>query len=99
MMDVNGKCAAYDVLADINYFPATGNVVSTQDWKPRYLGVSNDFTRKVTIRDIRGMEDQFCLDKSGFKFIKLPSQHRNTDDDESIKSDWYPEVAEIIGEL
>ncbi|KAI3394641.1 hypothetical protein diail_2451 [Diaporthe ilicicola] len=98
-MEVNGKRAAYDVIADMNYFPATGNVISTQEWKPRYLGVSNDFTRKVTIHDIRGMEDQFYLDKNGFKFLRLPSKHRNTDDDETIKSQWYPEVAEIIKEL
>lgn len=98
-MDLNGKCTAYDVLADINYFPANGKVITTEEWKPRYLGVSDDFTRKMTIHDIRGMEDQFGLDRNGFKFVKLPSKHRSTEDDETIKTQWYPEVAEVIKEL
>lgn len=98
-VDLNGKCASYDVLADINYFPATGEVITTQEWKPRYLGVSDDFTRKMTIRDARGVEEQFDLDRNGFKFVKLPSKHRNTDDDETIKEQWYPEVAQVIKEL
>lgn len=98
-MNLNGKCAAYDVLADINYFPATGKVITTEEWKPRYLGVSDEYTRKMTIRDARGMEDQFSLDRSGFTFVNLPSKHRSTEDDETIKAQWYPEVAEIIKEL
>lgn len=98
-MDLNGKCAAYDVLADINYFPANGKVITTEEWKPRFLGLSDDYTRKMTIRDIRGMEDQFGLDRNGFKFVKLPSKHRSTEDDETIKTQWYPEVAEVIKEL
>ncbi|KAL2292498.1 hypothetical protein FJTKL_09462 [Diaporthe vaccinii] len=98
-MDLNGECAAYDVLADINYFPANGKVITTEEWKPRYLGVSDDFTRKMTICDIRGMEDQFGLDRNGFKFVKLPSKHRSTEDDETIKTQWYPEVAEVIEKL
>lgn len=98
-MDLNGKSAAYDVLADINYFPATGKVISTEEWKPRYLGVSNEFTRKMTIRDARGVEDRFSLDANGFKFVKLPSKHRSTGDDETIKTEWYPEVSEVIKDL
>lgn len=98
-MDLNGKCAAYDVLADINYLPATGKVITTQEWKSRYLGVRDEFTRKMTIRDIRGMEDRFNLDRNGFKFVKLPSKHRSTEDDETIKKQWYPEVAAVIEQL
>lgn len=98
-MDLNGKCAAYDVLADINYFPATGKVITTEEWTPRYLGVSDDYTRKMTVRDVRGMEDQFELDRNGFKFVKLPSKRRSTEDDETIKTQWYREVAEVIKEL
>lgn len=98
-MHQNGQSAAYDVLADINYFPATGKVISTEEWQPRYLGVNNESTRKMTIRDIRGMEDRFSLDENGFKFVKLPSKHRGSDDDETIKTQWYPEVSEVIKDL
>lgn len=98
-MHPNGKIAAYDVLADINYFPATGKVITTEEWQPRYLGVSDEDTRKMTIRDIRGMEDQFSLDENGFKFVKLPSNHRSNDDDETIKTEWYPEISGVIKEL
>jgi hypothetical protein len=98
-MDLNGKTAAYDVLADINYFPANGKVISTEEWKPRYLGVSNDSTRKMTIRDIRGTEDKFSLDENGFEFVKLPSTQRSTEHDETIKAEWYPEVAQVIKDV
>lgn len=30
------------VLADINYFTATGETIETKDWKPRLLGDANE---------------------------------------------------------
>ncbi|POS74955.1 hypothetical protein DHEL01_v206651 [Diaporthe helianthi] len=98
-MDLNSKIATHDVVADINYFPATGKIISIEEWQPRYLGVNNESTRKMTIRNIRGMEDRFSLDENGFKFVKLPSTHRSTDDDETIKTQWYPEISEVIRHL
>lgn len=92
------KCAAHDVLAEINYFSATKKAIETSDWKPRFLGVGDEHTRKVTIHDIRGLEQGqlFSLDKNGFEFVKLSEKARNIDDDETIKKEYYTELEDLV---
>ncbi|KAH9910967.1 uncharacterized protein BXZ73DRAFT_108331 [Epithele typhae] len=50
----------------------------------------------VLIHNARGREDEFGLDKSGFQFVKWPSVEREFDDEERIKSVYYPEVEELL---
>lgn len=94
-----GENRPVDVEADINYFPASGEVIETQDWKPRLLGEADEHTRKMTIRDVRGMESHFELDKNGFTFIQLPTKSRDVSTDEKIQGEYYAEVAEVLKEL
>lgn len=97
---MNGEITPIDVEADINYFPAsTGDVIETKDWKPRLLGDADEHTRKMTIHDVRGIEDRFALDRNGFKFVKLPTKARDVSTDEMIQDEYYPEVAEVLKEL
>jgi len=98
-MDSSGIYTAKDVLADINYFPATGKAIETSSWKPRYLGVGDEYTREMTIHNVRGIEWKFNLDKNGFRFVKLPEKHRNIDNDEAIKEEYYPELEKLIKEM
>ncbi|PSN65222.1 hypothetical protein BS50DRAFT_527433 [Corynespora cassiicola Philippines] len=84
-----------DVVADINYFPATGKTIETSSWKRRYLGISDENTRSMTIHDVRGKESQFELAKNGFQFIVLPDKERSTVDDATIVRDYYPELEEL----
>lgn len=93
------KTDSGDIVADINYFPATGQVIETRDWKPRLLGDADDNTRKMLIRNIRGMEDEFELDRNGFKFIKLPSKPRDTSTDAIIQKKYYTEVEGLLKKL
>ncbi|KAH5418594.1 hypothetical protein HBI23_153660 [Parastagonospora nodorum] len=90
-----------DVVADINYFPATGKPISKASWKPRYLGEPDQFTRSMTIRDARGKEEDFDLNMKGFTFIRLPPASRVTreDDEETVKRSYYPELEEIAKKL
>lgn len=98
-MPSDGQDGSAYIMADINYFPATGKVIETKDWRPRLLGDTNEFSRKMTIRDIRGLEDEFDLDNNGFKFIKLQPKPRDTSTDDKIQQEYYPEVAEILKNL
>lgn len=94
---------ACDVEADINYFPAAtttaGDVIETKDWEPRLLGDADEHTRKLTIHDVRGIEDRFELDRNGFQFVELPTKARDVTTDEKIQDEYYPEVAEVLQEL
>lgn len=94
-----GTSDTSDVIADINYFPATNRVIKVQDWKPRYLGIRDEYTRKMKIRNIRGMEGQFELQKNGFQFVQLPDKPRNVDKDTAIRTEYYREVEEVIRAL
>src|SRR4051812_16289967 len=98
-MDPSGTYKPGDVLADINYFPATGKAIKTSSWKRRYLGVGDKYTRTMTIHNIRGIEWKFDLDRNGFRFVKLPEKHRNTDNDEAIKEEYYPELEKLVKEM
>ncbi|KAF3765472.1 hypothetical protein M406DRAFT_67915 [Cryphonectria parasitica EP155] len=95
-----------DVCADINYFPAAEEeiekVITTEDWKPRFLGVRGEGTRTMTIHDMRGIEDHFDLDTNGFQFIRLADNNDDDDklgnfeSDEILQNKYFPELEEIF---
>ena len=88
-----------DVIADINYFPATGKTIETTSWKRRYLGVGDESTRAMTIHAVRGLEQEFELDRNGFQFVKLPDKVRNTDDDKVIEREYHAELEELAKKM
>lgn len=94
-----GTTSASNVLADINYVPATNRVIKTQEWKPRHLGVRDEYTRRMKIHNVRGMEGQFELHRNGFQFIRLSDKPRNVDEDNAIHIEYYPEIQEVIRAL
>lgn len=50
----------------------------------------------VTVHDIRGSEDQYTLDTTGFQIVNHVSQEKDFVDDEKIKSDYYKEIEELL---
>ncbi|KAL1598002.1 low-affinity methionine permease [Paraconiothyrium brasiliense] len=52
-------------------------------------------THNVTVRDVRGKEDQFTLDKNGFQIYKHVSKEKDFLDDEKIKAEYYPETEQL----
>lgn len=90
-----------DVVADINYFAATGTPITTSMWKKPNLGESNEFTKSMTIHDARRCDKTFQLDINGFQFVQLPPKQRISaeDDEETIKRDYYPELEQIAKNL
>lgn len=92
-----------DTIVTLNYFqpPKDGsaphNYVEKQpDGKPqRNFG---DFDVQIPIRDVRGHESEYTLDKDAFLVVSdVPdSAERDFTDDESIKKNYYPEVEKLI---
>jgi hypothetical protein len=91
-MTPNPAVQSHDVKADIHYFPATPDTITTSAWKPRHLGSSDGHTRNMKIHNVRGLEDNFDLDHNGFQFVTLPEKERKTDDDQIIVREYYPEL-------
>lgn len=54
---------------------------------------------QVTVENVRGKEDQYSLDKSGFTFVKAESGLKDFTDDEKIAQEYYPESIELIKKI
>ena len=50
----------------------------------------------VTVRDVRGKENEYTLDKNGFQFYKHTSEEKDFKDDEEIKALYYPETENLL---
>jgi hypothetical protein len=50
----------------------------------------------VTVRDVRGRENDFTLDKNGFQFYRNTANEKDFLDDEKIKSGYYAEVEQLL---
>lgn len=89
------------VIANINYLPALDAPIPTTEWKTRYLGVQDEYTRGMVIRDIRHVQQGFNIDTNGFTFIQLPSAERvnASSVEETIRHDYYPELEALAKRL
>lgn len=68
---------------------------------PTYVDKPETYHREpeshnVTVRDVRGSEDNFTLDKNGFQFYKHVSTEKDFLDDEKIKAEYYPETEQLL---
>jgi hypothetical protein len=90
-----------DVVAHINYFPATGIPIPKSAWKTPFLDDHNEHTRSMLIRDVRTSGRTFDLDTNGFTFVTLPWKDRVTREstDDEVKREYYPEVEELVKKL
>lgn len=86
--------------AAFNYYlaPADGSPPP-----PNYVDKPETYDRPVDtlvlpVRDIRGDEDKYTLDTTGFQVIKHASAERDFLDEEQIKKVYYPEVEAILKE-
>ena len=88
----------HDVVAEFNYYkdPGDGSLPA-----PTYIGKPETYdrpveTRTMVVHDIRGEEDKYTLDSTGFEICKHVSQETAFEDDEEIKKIYYPEVEELL---
>jgi len=50
----------------------------------------------ATVRDVRGKESDYTLDKNGFQFYKHTSEEKDFKDDDEIKKLYYPETEQLL---
>lgn len=89
---------ARDVTATFNYFKDTPD---GQPPAPNYVNSPTSYVREYDqrqkiVHDIRGTEDQYSLDTTGFEIYRHESVEKDFVDDEQIKRVYYPEVEEIL---
>jgi len=73
----------------INADPVTGKYI--RNWEPE--------SHVVSIENVRGKEDEFSLDTSGFKYGKRAARHTTFTNDEEIEREYYPESVDLVKEL
>ncbi|KAK0129188.1 hypothetical protein ONS95_001123 [Cadophora gregata] len=87
-----------DISADFNYYkdpPGGGPPEPTYVERPQtYDRVP--LIKRLTVHDVRGREEQYTLDTTGFEFYKHVSVEKDFVDDEQIKSIYYPETEELL---
>jgi len=90
-----------DVVANINYFPATGIPIPKSEWKVKYLDDKDEYTRPMLIRDVRKANKTFDLDANGFTFVSLPQKQRvgRHSSEEDVKREYYHELEEVVKNL
>lgn len=59
-------------------------------------GTGDEYTRKMSIIDIRGREDEFTWQENGFQVALLPEKKRHEFDKQWTEEAYYPEVAEVL---
>ncbi|KAJ2919647.1 hypothetical protein MD484_g814, partial [Candolleomyces efflorescens] len=53
----------------------------------------------MVIENVRGKEDQYTLDNSGFQFVRSPAKHTSFTNDEEIEKEYYPESIDLLKKL
>jgi hypothetical protein len=72
--------------------------------RPTYVGQPETYerpvsTHNVTIKDIRGEEDNYTLDGNGFQIHRHVSVEKDFVDDEQIKAQYYPETEQLLKDV
>ena len=94
----NATLKGGDVLAEFNYYkdPGDGSLPA-----PTYVGKPETYerpaeARTMVVHDIRGEEDKYTLDKTGFQVYRHVSRETAFEDEEEIKKVYYPEIEDIL---
>lgn len=87
-----------DVLTNFNYYkdPGDGSLPS-----PSYVGKPETYeqpteSKQKLVHDIRGEEDKYSLDSTGFQVLQHASSEKDFQDDAQIKETYYPEIEQIL---
>lgn len=98
--EVSKPQEVHNVVADFHYYkdPGDGSLPA-----PSIVGKPETYqrvpeTRSVTVHDIRGTEDQYSLDKTGFQIYHHQSAEKDFRDEEQIKKIYYPEIENLLKE-
>jgi hypothetical protein len=53
----------------------------------------------VTVRDVRGRENEYTLDGNGFQIHRQSANEKEFLDDEKIKSGYYAETEQLLKDV
>ena len=86
------------MVAEFNYYKDPGDGSPPT---PSYVGKPETYerpaeTRLMVVHDIRGEEDKYTLDTTGFQIYGHVSQETTFEDEAEIKRKYYPEVEEVL---
>jgi len=87
-----------DVTTTFNYYKENEDGSPPE---PNYVNKPSTFERPSAVQqhvvhDVRGSEDKYTLDTTGFQFVKHESVEKDFVDEEQIKAQYYPEVEELL---
>ena len=88
----------HDVIADFHYYKDPGDGSPPA---PAIVGKPETYERdphtiSKKVHDIRGTEDQYSLDTTGFQIYKHESVEKDFLDDEQIQRVYYPEIENLL---
>ena len=67
--------------------------------KPSSYVDKPDAIRNMLVRDIRGSEDQYTLDKNGFQVFRHVSTEKKFLDEDQIKAQYFPEIEQLLKDM
>ncbi|KAK8045091.1 hypothetical protein PG993_005115 [Apiospora rasikravindrae] len=98
-MAVPQKTRREEVRTKIDYFDDPGvPLVPMVIGGPKKPKRQPKIATPVTIRNVRGQEGNFTLDKQGFQYVKHKSKFTSFNDAELVKREHYPELEVMLRE-
>ena len=87
-----------DVLAVFNYHKdrPDGQLRPPVDVTKQHTQMTSMEPRTLMVRDIRGEEENYTLDTTGFQVLRHVSEEKDFVDDAIIKRVYYPEIEKLI---
>lgn len=101
MADSQSKYQPRHVITSVNYFKDNEDGSAPA---PAYVGKPESYERpttpqSVTINDIRGSEEKYTLDSTGFQIVHHKSKEKDFLDEEKIKDEYYKETEELLKKM
>lgn len=53
----------------------------------------------VIVRDVNGHEAEYLLDSHGFQYVEHESKEEYFDDEEAIKTLYFPEIEQLLKDM
>lgn len=96
---VTNGMSSHDVETILNYHLDSGNGGE----QVFYPGTAGNYRRQfdaraIQVKDIRGHEEDFCLDQQGFQILRHESKEKEFADEDEVKDVIYEEVIEMLKE-
>ncbi|RKU41361.1 hypothetical protein DL546_002423 [Coniochaeta pulveracea] len=93
------RYTGHTIVTPLNYYKDPGDGSAPTPVMVGATSVTNErptVQQTVAVRDITGEEDRYSLDTHGFQLLHHESRTKQFDDVEVLKSDYFPEMVELV---